>query len=159
MQVLAMDGRGRNILNPPWKESAVKAARICTGALIWIGLPLFAAVSGGCQHKADGVPNSSSALDLSSSPAYAPAPGYSAAPAQPVYDSTPVVASAITPAYSNSGTSSEVGGGTYVVKKGDTLYGIARKNYGDGKQWQKIASANPGLSPTSLKVGQAITLP
>ena len=152
-----MDGRGRNYLNL-WKESIVKAARICTGALIWIGLPLFAAASGGCQHKADGVPTSSAALDLNAAPAYSPAPSYAAAP-QPVYDSAPVVASAMTPAYSSSGASSSLGGGSYTVKKGDTLYGIARTHYGDGKQWQKIASANPGLSPTSLKVGQTITLP
>jgi len=68
--------------------------------------------------------------------------------------------STATPSYSS--TSSMTGssiGGTYTVKKGDTLYGIAKKKYNDGKQWQKIASANPGLSPTSLKVGQTITLP
>jgi LysM repeat protein len=135
----------------------VKAARICTGALFSIGLPFVALVSGGCQHKADGVPMSSSAMDINAQPAYTPAPSYTPAPAQPVYDSTPVVASSVTPAYAaNSGGT---GGGTYVVKKGDTLYGIARTHYGDGKQWQKIAAANQGLSPTSLKVGQTITLP
>jgi 5'-nucleotidase len=47
----------------------------------------------------------------------------------------------------------------YKVKPGDTLYGIARTAYGDGKHWSKIASANPGLSAKSLKVGQTITLP
>ena len=50
-------------------------------------------------------------------------------------------------------------GGSYTVKKGDTLYSIARTRYGDGKQWQKIASANPGLRPETLKVGQTITIP
>jgi nucleoid-associated protein YgaU len=136
----------------------VKAARICTGALISIGLPLVALVSGGCQNKSGGVPMSSSAMDVNPSPAYAPAPAaYTPAPAQPVYDSAPVVASAVTPAYTSSSTA--MGGGTYVVKKGDTLYGISRTHYGDGKQWQKIVAANPGLSPSSLKVGQTITLP
>jgi 5'-nucleotidase len=47
----------------------------------------------------------------------------------------------------------------YVVKKGDTLYSIARSHYGDGKQWQKIVAANPGLSPEKLKVGQTLLLP
>lgn len=152
---------GRDVSEPPWKESAVKAARICTGALIWIGLPLFMAVSGGCQTRTSGVPMSSSAMDVTAQPTYTPAPSYSPTPAQPVYDSVPVVASAVTPAYSSSstGTGAIGAGGTYVVKKGDTLYGIARKNYGDGKQWQKIVAANPGLSPTSLKVGQTIMLP
>jgi nucleoid-associated protein YgaU len=160
-----MDGRGGTFLKPPWKEIAVKLARLCAGALISIGLPLFATLSGGCQNKDGGVPSSSSATDISASPAYTPAPSYS--PAQPVYDSTPVIASAVTPAYStNSVGSSQTGnqigtsgGGSYVVRKGDTLYGIARTHYGDGKKWQQIASANPGLSPSSLKVGQTITLP
>ena len=135
----------------------MNAGRICTGAFIWIGLPLVAAAMAGCQNKSGGVPSSSSALDVSAQPIYsAPAPSYSA-PVQPVYDSAPVVASAVSPAYSNSATG--LGGGSYVVKKGDTLYGIARTHYGDGKKWQQIASANPGLSPTSLKVGQTITLP
>jgi 5'-nucleotidase len=131
--------------------------------LISIGLPLFAALSGGCQNKDGGVPSSSSATDISASPSYTPAPSYSPAPAQPVYDSTPVIASAMTPAYSTNSVGSSqtgsLGGGSYVVKKGDTLYGIARTHYGDGRKWQQIASANPGLSPSSLKVGQTITLP
>ena len=37
------------------------------------------------------------------------------------------------------------GNGSYTVKKGDTLYRIAKDHYGDGKQWTKIASANPGV--------------
>ena len=141
----------------------MKVARICTGALISIGLPLFATLSGGCQNKASGVPSSSSVTDISASPAYTPAPSYSPAQAQPVYDSTPMVASAVTPAYSTNSVgisqTGGLGGGSYIVKKGDTLYGIARSHYGDGKKWQQIASANPGLSPSSLKVGQTITLP
>ena len=47
----------------------------------------------------------------------------------------------------------------YKVKKGDTLFRIAQAQYGNGKKWTLIASANPGLSPQSLKVGQTIALP
>jgi nucleoid-associated protein YgaU len=47
----------------------------------------------------------------------------------------------------------------YIVKQGDTLYHIAKVRYGDGKQWQQIASANPGVSPTTLKVGQVLVIP
>jgi 5'-nucleotidase len=47
----------------------------------------------------------------------------------------------------------------YTVKRGDTLYSIARTRYGDGKQWQRIAAANPGVSPAKLLAGQTIVLP
>lgn len=81
------------------------------------------------------------------------ATNYQPAPvAQPVVSDTMTMA---TPASSSMGG----GSGAYTVKKGDTLYGIARQRYGDGKQWQKIASANPGVSPTALRVGQTITIP
>ena len=49
--------------------------------------------------------------------------------------------------------------GSYTVRKGDTLYAIAKNKYGDGKQWTRIASANPGLRPETLKAGQAIVVP
>ena len=50
-------------------------------------------------------------------------------------------------------------GGSYTVKKGDTLFGIARQHYGSGSQWQRIASANPGLTPATLKAGTTIAIP
>ena len=34
---------------------------------------------------------------------------------------------------------------TYRVRDGDTLYGIAQKNYGDKSRWRDIRDANPGL--------------
>jgi 5'-nucleotidase len=144
----------------------VKAHLNRGAALLCIGLPMVALFAGGCQNKSGGVPTSGSALDVStpapytpasySAPAYSAGPSATAAPIQPVYDSAPPMTS-VTPAY-NSG-SGFAGGGSYVVKKGDTLYGIARAHYGDGKQWQKIMAANPGVSPSSLKVGQTLTLP
>ena len=50
-------------------------------------------------------------------------------------------------------------GSNYTVKQGDTLYHIAKVHYGNGNQWQRIANANPGISPTSLKVGQVLVMP
>jgi nucleoid-associated protein YgaU len=50
-------------------------------------------------------------------------------------------------------------GGKYVVKAGDTLYRIAAKHYGEGKEWRKIVAANPGITPTKLRVGQVLILP
>lgn len=46
----------------------------------------------------------------------------------------------------------------YVVKKGDSLYSIARAHYGSGAKYKDILAANPGLT-TDLKVGQEIILP
>lgn len=48
---------------------------------------------------------------------------------------------------------------THTIRKGDTLYSIARRHYGDGKQWQAIVAANPGLDPQKLPVGKTIVLP
>jgi len=48
---------------------------------------------------------------------------------------------------------------TYTIKKGDTLWSIAKKHLGDGQRWRDIVAANPGLAPAKLRVGQKITLP
>ncbi len=90
----------------------------------------------------------SAPLDVSpaATPAYQPAP----IPVAPAISETPAMAApAATPA----------AGSTYVVKKGDTLYSIAKAHYGDGKQWQKIISANPGVDSKHLKVGQKLIMP
>ena len=50
-------------------------------------------------------------------------------------------------------------GGSYTVQRGDTLWSIAQRTYGDGKRYHDIVAANPGLEPTKLRVGQSITLP
>jgi nucleoid-associated protein YgaU len=47
----------------------------------------------------------------------------------------------------------------YTVQKGDTLYGLARRFYGDGKLWLRIAEANPGLSEKNFPAGRSITIP
>ena len=111
----------------------------------------------GCQNKKDQTANAD-VLDVSA-PANT-APSAYTPPAQ-----TPIAAQPVTydtmPSMSGGNATANVGttGGPYTVKKGDTLYSIARSRYGDGKQWQKIASANPGLRPETLKVGQTITVP
>lgn len=82
---------------------------------------------------------------------------YPRATAAPVAPAAPVMlASSAEPA---TAAPLPAAANTYKVKPGDTLYGIARATYGDGKQWTRIASANPGLSAKSLKAGQTITLP
>ncbi len=48
---------------------------------------------------------------------------------------------------------------TYTVQRGDTLWRIAVKTYGDGQRWRDILAANPGIKPTDLRVGQKLILP
>lgn len=87
-----------------------------------------------------------------------PAPTYAAAPvaAAPVFEPAAPVTT-YTPAAAPVQVASA--GGTYQVKRGDTLFAIAKSHYGDGKQWTRIASANPGLAPNTLKAGQTIRIP
>jgi nucleoid-associated protein YgaU len=46
----------------------------------------------------------------------------------------------------------------YIVKKGDTLWGISKKYYGSGTQYSKIMTANK-LKNTVIKVGQKLVIP
>ena len=55
--------------------------------------------------------------------------------------------------------STPASGKSYTVKKGDTLWSLAQRTYGDGKQYKKIVSANPSIKGDQLKAGQVITLP
>ena len=118
----------------------------------------IALLAAGCQSN-----GSSSAMSPSSTPvadvSMTPAPITTATPAAytpvsapstvtPAMDTTPVLASGA----ASTGT-------TYKVKAGDTLWKLAATHYGNGNQWKKIADANPGLTPSTLKVGQTITIP
>lgn len=53
---------------------------------------------------------------------------------------------------------------TYTVKKGDTLWNISKKFYGDGRQWRTILSANPASlsragNVRTLKIGYELNIP
>lgn len=50
-------------------------------------------------------------------------------------------------------------GGKHVVEAGDNPGKIAMRYYGDAKLGQKILDANPGVTATSLRVGQEIKIP
>ncbi|MGN6369410.1 MAG: LysM peptidoglycan-binding domain-containing protein [Phycisphaerae bacterium] len=56
---------------------------------------------------------------------------------------------------------SHLAGGTYTIKKGDTLRKIAKTVYGNEALWRRIFRANRGdlSSPNAIKVGQVIRLP
>lgn len=50
---------------------------------------------------------------------------------------------------------------TYTVKKGDSLWGIAKAHYGDGSKYTKIYNANKDKinNPNSIYPGQKLTIP
>ena len=47
----------------------------------------------------------------------------------------------------------------YTVQKGDTLYGIARKLYGDQRRYKDIAKLNGIANPDLIYVGQVLKIP
>ena len=47
---------------------------------------------------------------------------------------------------------------TYTVKKGDTLWDIACRFYGDGTKWGSIAAKNGVTNPRKLQIGKVLTL-
>jgi nucleoid-associated protein YgaU len=132
---------------------------------------LAATVVGGCQSqqpKQTTAMASQSVLDVTPVKAarpYSAGPQYVSPPDEPtaapivtpVYASTPDATPA--PQWHKKPSPDGAVGGKYTVKKGDTLYRIAKVQYGDGKKWTQIASANPGITPQTLKVGQTIVVP
>jgi nucleoid-associated protein YgaU len=50
-------------------------------------------------------------------------------------------------------------GHTYTVAKGDDLWNIAVRAYGDGYQWVKIAQANNLTNPSKIFSGNVLTIP
>ena len=47
---------------------------------------------------------------------------------------------------------------TYTVKKGDTLWDIACRFYGDATKWGRIAAKNGVTNPRKLQIGKVLTL-
>lgn len=47
---------------------------------------------------------------------------------------------------------------TYTVKKGDTLWAIACRFYGDGTKWGTLAAKNGVSDPRKLQIGKVLTL-
>ena len=48
---------------------------------------------------------------------------------------------------------------TYIIKKGDNLYQISKRFYGNGMRYPKILDANPKLREKYLPVGKEIIIP
>ncbi len=56
-------------------------------------------------------------------------------------------------------TGTAIAGDSYTVTKGDDLWNIAVRAYGDGYQWAKIAKANSLDNPNIIHAGNVLTLP
>ena len=76
-----------------------------------------------------------------------------------ISDSQPVAFVQPSPLPAAPAAAATAGSRSYTVKKGDTLFSIAKTQLGSGRDWQKIVAINPGLSPQKLRVGQQIVLP
>lgn len=58
-----------------------------------------------------------------------------------------------------AGTNVSITGATYEVVKGDNLWTIAVRAYGDGYQWVKIARENKLVNPNLIYPGNLLALP
>jgi 5'-nucleotidase len=115
------------------------------------------AIAAGCasnkKNPQTAQPNTLQSNNAVTDVAPPPAPAVAPTPIQVEPSPAPAPSETVTPAPAGAN------GTAYTIKRGDTLYSIARAHYGDGKQYKKIMAANPGLTPTHMKVGQVITLP
>lgn len=153
----------------------MKQQRIAAMTLVGLAGLTLVGVAVGCKDKNSTDPamrseppaiettavSSSAAPTPAATPA--PAPQYTPAPQPVVYDSTPAPTPASTvaaPAQPVQATAAASGASSrYKIRKGDTLYSIARTYYGDGKQYPRIVAANPGLSADHLVTGKTIVIP
>lgn len=134
---------------------------ILTALVISLGL-----LAVGCANNKKPVPKNESVTELNTAPVAPREGGYAAAPAPvaaaPIYVEPAVTQTPAAPApvaAAPAGGAAAAAGSSYTVKKGDTLFTIAKTAYGNGNQWQRIAQANPGLSPSTLKAGKTIVIP
>lgn len=59
----------------------------------------------------------------------------------------------------DTGGPSWTGGNIHVAAKGDTYWSLAKKYYGDGQQWRRIAEANPAVPHDKIKIGTRLLIP
>ena len=120
-------------------------------ALIWVTVAVMAltTVVGCAKKKEEELP----AMD----PAMIEAPPAEARPAVEVETPPPPPP----PPGAQVGKPAPAAGQTYTVQKGDTLYGLARRFYGDGKLWTRIADANKDKirNATTIPAGAVLVIP
>lgn len=88
----------------------------------------------------------------------APAPAEPApatpAPAEPAPAPAPATPAPAEPAPAPAG-----GEQSHTVVRGDTLWDLAEKYYGDGQKWPTIRDANPGIAERDLTIGSTLKIP
>ena len=157
-----------------------------TGIAKWMGCAavVFAAAAGGCKSpkKAVTYVPPEPYPTLSDTPGTTETTGTYEAPSTPeppvgptTYGETTTTVADVsgTPAPPTGGSADVVAAGeggdtgegslprSYVVRKGDTLYSLARRFYNDQSKWRLIYEANRASlrDPNHIQVGQVLTIP
>jgi len=99
----------------------------------------------------DSGPNDSGPNNSGPPPDPAPAPG-------PAVDPAPAPDPAVDPALAPA-PPVPAGDVVHVVVRGDSLWSIAERHYGNGAHWRRIEKANPGLDPGLLSAGITLKIP
>ncbi len=139
--------------------------------LTWMVLAALAFVAVGCQQSTKTAevglaPEPLATVDAYQGPVTPVPEPFPAAP-QPVYPTTPDATAGGTAASgapnitvnTNVTAPAAPRGASYTVQRGDTLWSIARKLYGNGQKWQQLAAANGINNPKSLREGQTLVIP
>jgi len=130
-------------------------------AYTWILVAVLALGVVGCEQKRkeDELPQIDPAELEASAPPTEPMPAKTGADES----GTPAV-EVETPGPTPPATTAKPIGGTpktYTMNRGDTLYSLAKRFYGDGKLWTRIADANKDKvrDITDIPVGTVLTIP
>lgn len=121
-------------------------------ALTWMAVGVMALMVVGCaQKKQEELPQ------IDPATIEAPPP-VDAKPAVVEVETPPPAVPAVT---KNQTPGTMAGGQSYTVQKGDTLYSLAKRFYGDGKLWTKIADANKGKirDVSTISLGTVLVIP
>jgi LysM repeat protein len=137
--------QGSNLEQKNRSRSRVKVAFFCVVG-VHVAVMLVALLAQGCKREQP-VPQPDMVEPVTEMDTNVVAPDTNAAPN---YEPTPAPAVVETPAPATP-TVNE-----YVIQKGDTFYGIAKKF---GVSMKAIQDANPSVQPTKLKPGQKIVIP
>jgi len=130
-------------------------------AYTWILVAVLALGVVGCEQKRkeEELPQ----IDPAELDASTPSPGPMPAKTEAGESGTPAVEVETPPTPPPATTAKPTGGTpeTYTMKRGDTLYSLAKRFYGDGKLWPRIADANKGKvrDVTDIPVGTVLTIP